>query len=92
MSFVLPLATLRMHDVATVGGKNSSLGELISQLSKAGVRVPGGFATTAEAFREFLKHNQLTEKINAALINLDVDDLAALTERMHVAVDGFYRR
>ena len=80
MSFVLPLATLRMHDVATVGGKNSSLGELISQLSKAGVRVPGGFATTAEAFREFLKHNQLTEKINAALINLDVDDLTALTK------------
>ena len=80
MSFVLPLATLRMHDVATVGGKNSSLGELISQLSKAGVRVPGGFATTAEAFREFLKHNQLTEKINAALINLNVDDLTALTK------------
>ena len=77
---VLPLATLRMHDVATVGGKNASLGELISQLSTAGVRVPGGFATTAEAFREFLKHNQLTEKINAALINLDVDDLAALTK------------
>ena len=77
---VLPLATLRMHDVATVGGKNASLGELISQLSTAGVRVPGGFATTAEGFREFLKHNQLTEKINAALINLDVDDLAALTK------------
>ena len=80
LPLVLPLATLRMHDVATVGGKNSSLGELISQLSTAGVRVPGGFATTAEAFREFLKHNQLTEKINAALINLDVDDLVALTK------------
>src|SRR5258706_1182317 len=80
LPLVLPLATLRMHDVATVGGKNSSLGELISQLSKAGVRVPGGFATTAEAFREFLNHNQLTEKINAALVNLDVDDLAALAK------------
>ena len=77
--FVLPLATLRMHDVATVGGKNSSLGELISQLSQAGVRVPGGFATTSEAFREFLTHNGLTEKINSALATLNVDDLAALS-------------
>src|SRR5260221_6078032 len=80
LPLVLPLAALRMHDVATVGGKNSSLGELISQLSKAGFRVPGGFPTTADAFREFLNHNQLTEKINAALVNLDVDDLAALAK------------
>lgn len=80
MALVLPLSQCRMHDVASVGGKNSSLGELISQLSAAGVRVPGGFATTADAFREFLKHNQLTDKINAALVNLDVDDLAALTK------------
>ena len=77
-SLVLPLSQLRMHDVATVGGKNSSLGELISQLSKAGVRVPGGFATTADAFREFLTHSNLTEKINQALISLNVDDLDAL--------------
>jgi len=69
-----------MDDVATVGGKNSSLGELISQLSAAGVRVPDGFATTAEAFRDFLMHNNLTEKINAALINLNVDDIPALTK------------
>jgi pyruvate,water dikinase len=67
-----------MHDVATVGGKNASLGELISQLSAAGVRVPGGFATTAGAFREFLDHSKLTEKINAALLALDIEDLAAL--------------
>jgi pyruvate, water dikinase len=79
-SLVLPLSTLRKDDVASVGGKNSSLGELISQLSKAGVRVPGGFATTAEAFREFLRHNNLTEKINAALLNLNVEDLAALAK------------
>ena len=78
-SFVLPLAQLRMHDVATVGGKNSSLGELISQLSQAGVRVPGGFATTADAFRQFLSHNDLTEKINGALATLDVEDLQALS-------------
>jgi len=80
LPLVLPLATLRMDDVATVGGKNSSLGELISQLAEAGVRVPGGFATTADAFRDFLKHNQLTEKINAALINLNVDDIPALNK------------
>ena len=77
---VLPLFECRMHDVATVGGKNSSLGELISQLSSAGVNVPGGFATTAEAFREFLVHNKLTDKINAALLALDVDDIAALNK------------
>jgi len=79
-TLVLPLSKLRMDDVAIVGGKNSSLGELISQLSAAGVRVPGGFATTAEAFRDFLMHNNLTEKINVALINLNVDDIPALTK------------
>jgi pyruvate,water dikinase len=78
-SLVLPLSALRKHDVATVGGKNSSLGELISQLSAAGVRVPGGFATTAAAFTEFLAHNNLTAKINEALSTLDVEDLNALT-------------
>lgn len=77
---VLPLSQCRVRDVATVGGKNSSLGELISQLSAAGVRVPGGFATTAEAFRQFLDHNQLTEKINAALVDLDTDDIPALNK------------
>jgi pyruvate, water dikinase len=79
MTLVLPLSQCRMHDVASVGGKNASLGELISQLSAAGVRVPGGFATTADAFRAFLTHNGLTEKINAALAALDVDDLTALS-------------
>ncbi|MFN7220083.1 MAG: PEP/pyruvate-binding domain-containing protein, partial [Burkholderiales bacterium] len=79
MALVLPLSQCRMHDVASVGGKNASLGELISQLSAAGVRVPGGFATTADAFRAFLAHNSLTEKINAALLALNVDDLSALT-------------
>ncbi len=77
---VLPLSQCRMHDVATVGGKNASLGELISQLSAAGVRVPGGFATTADAFRQFLSHNQLTEKINASLLSLDIEDLTALAK------------
>ena len=78
LPLVLPLSALRKHDVATVGGKNSSLGELISQLAQAGVRVPGGFATTAEAFRNFLDHNNLTAKINEAVAKLDVEDLKAL--------------
>ena len=75
---VLPLAQLRMNDVASVGGKNSSLGELISQLSGAGVRVPGGFATTAKAFTDFLAHNGLKARIDETLLKLDVDDLKAL--------------
>ena len=80
LPLVLPLSALRKHDVATVGGKNSSLGELISQLGQAGVRVPGGFATTAEAFRQFLQHNGLTEKINNLVVALDVEDLTALAK------------
>ncbi len=80
LPLVLPLSALRMHDVATVGGKNSSLGELISQLGQAGVRVPGGFATTADAFRDFLDHNGLTGKINDVVASLDVEDLVALAK------------
>lgn len=76
--YVLPLETLRMADVATVGGKNASLGELISQLAAAGVRVPGGFATTAQAFDDFVAHNKLGEAIGAILAKVDVDDVAGL--------------
>ncbi|MEO5695426.1 MAG: phosphoenolpyruvate synthase [Usitatibacter sp.] len=76
--YVLPLETLRVTDVATVGGKNSSLGELISQLSASGVRVPGGFATTAQAFNDFLAHHKLTDRITQALSMLNVDDVRAL--------------
>jgi pyruvate, water dikinase len=76
--YVLPLETLRMADVATVGGKNASLGELISQLAASGVRVPGGFATTAQAFDDFVAHNKLGEAIGALLAKVDVDDVAAL--------------
>lgn len=71
---------LRATDVETVGGKNSSLGELISQLSQAGVRVPGGFATTATAFRTFLSVNHLTDKINQTLAVLNPDDTQALAK------------
>ncbi|SCV00882.1 phosphoenolpyruvate synthase [Cupriavidus necator] len=79
-AYVLPFEQLRMADVEIVGGKNSSLGEMISQLAQAGVRVPGGFATTALAFRDFLAHNNLTERISQRLKTLNVDDVKALAE------------
>ena len=75
---VIWFENLRMTDVEQVGGKNASLGEMISQLAEKGVRVPGGFATTAEAYRAFLSHNGLNERISAALAGLDVDDVAEL--------------
>jgi pyruvate,water dikinase len=71
---------LKMQDVEQVGGKNASLGEMISGLADAGVSVPGGFATTAYAFREFLLHNQLAERIDPLLKSLDVEDVTALAE------------
>ncbi|MDR9440426.1 MAG: phosphoenolpyruvate synthase [Halomonas sp.] len=72
------LDQLGMDDVERVGGKNASLGEMISNLSGAGVTVPGGFATTAHAYREFLSHEGLNERINRRLATLDVDDVAEL--------------
>ena len=77
---VLPFEELRVGDVESVGGKNSSLGEMISQLASAGVRVPTGFATTSIAFRDFLKHNQLDQKISERLAKLNVEDVRALAE------------
>ena len=76
--YVISFEQLRMTDVEQVGGKNASLGEMISQLSAVGVRVPGGFATTAAAFRDFLEESGLTGKINAALDALDADNIEAL--------------
>ncbi|MBC7436509.1 MAG: phosphoenolpyruvate synthase [Bdellovibrionales bacterium] len=76
-ALVVPFENLRMTDVESVGGKNASLGEMISQLPQ-GVRVPTGFATTAHAFREFLKHDGLHERINARLAALDTEDVRAL--------------
>ena len=76
-ALVAPFEHLRMTDVDTVGGKNSSLGEMISQLPQ-GVRVPTGFATTAHAFREFLKHDGLDARIQAKLAALDIEDVNAL--------------
>ncbi|MBI2744065.1 MAG: phosphoenolpyruvate synthase [Burkholderiales bacterium] len=76
-ALVVPFENLRMTDVEAVGGKNASLGEMISQLPQ-GVRVPTGFATTAHAFREFLKHGGLADRINAKLDALDTEDVRAL--------------
>ena len=77
-NYVIWFENLRMTDVESVGGKNASLGEMISQLTEKGVRVPGGFATTADAYRAFLTHNGLSERISAALAKLDVEDVAEL--------------
>ena len=77
---VQPFEQLRNTDVDSVGGKNASLGEMISQLATAGVRVPTGFATTAQAFRDFLHHNNLTERIAARLDGLNVDDVRVLAQ------------
>ena len=79
-AYVLPFEELRVGDVESVGGKNSSLGEMISQLASMGVRVPTGFATTSLAFRDFLQHNQLDRKISERLVELNVDDVRALAE------------
>ncbi len=79
-ALVIPFEKLRMNDVEQVGGKNSSLGEMISQLADSGVRVPGGFATTAHAYRVFLAQSGLDAKINAVLDALDVDDVNALAK------------
>ncbi|MDK4528540.1 phosphoenolpyruvate synthase [Kingella kingae] len=75
---VIWFENLRMTDVESVGGKNASLGEMISQLANKGVRVPGGFATTAVAYRAFLAHEGLADRISAALAALDVDDVTEL--------------
>ena len=75
---VIPFENLRNKDVSLVGGKNASLGEMISQLQANGVRVPTGFATTASAFNEFLEHDSLGEKIEQQLEGLDIEDVSLL--------------
>ena len=82
-ALVVPFEKLRMSDVEIVGGKNASLGEMISQLPTQGphaVRVPTGFATTAHAFRQFLAHGGLAERISARLAALNTEDVVALAE------------
>ncbi len=77
--WVVPFEHLRMSDVESVGGKNASLGEMISQLPQ-GVKVPGGFATTAHAYREFLRYGGLDQKISAELAHWDGEDVRALAQ------------
>ncbi len=76
--YVIPFEQLGMNDLERVGGKNASLGEMIQHLSHAGVRVPGGFATTAEAYRDFLQAGGLDKRIQATLDDIDIDDIEAL--------------
>ncbi|ELK4791865.1 phosphoenolpyruvate synthase [Pseudomonas aeruginosa] len=80
VEYVVSLDKLGVHDVEHVGGKNASLGEMISNLAGAGVSVPGGFATTAQAYRDFLEQSGLNDRIHAALGALDVDDVNALAK------------
>ena len=76
--YVVPFEAVGMRDVERVGGKNASIGEMIGKLARLGVRVPGGFATTAQAYREFLARDGLAGRIQAALAGLDVDDVGRL--------------
>ncbi len=78
MQYIRSFSEIRNTDISSVGGKNASLGEMFSQLSAAGVRVPDGFATTAEGFRYFLEHNQLDQRIEAELAQLNTADVTAL--------------
>ena len=79
-NLVIPFQKLGKHDVEIVGGKNASLGEMISNLANAGVSVPGGFATTAQAYRDFLEQSGLNKRIHDVLDQLNVDDVLALAE------------
>ncbi len=76
--YIIPFEKLKNKDVELVGGKNASIGEMISGLASLGVSVPGGFATTAHAYRDFLAQGALNERIRAALVSLDVDDVERL--------------
>lgn len=78
--YVIPLRDLGICDVEIVGGKNASLGEMIANLANLGVSVPGGFATTATAYRDMMRHDKLDERIRQRLEDLDVDDIQALTQ------------
>ena len=77
-AYIIPFERLGIRDIETVGGKNASIGEMISNLVRLGVRVPGGFATTAQAYRDFLEQGGLAERIRAELDGLDVDDVERL--------------
>jgi pyruvate,water dikinase len=88
MRYIRTFSELGMNDVPLVGGKNASLGEMFRHLSAEGVRVPDGFATTSAAYRHFLEHNRLTERIQARLKGVDSDDLVQL-ERAGTEIRGW---
>ena len=76
--YTIPFDRVGLADLDKVGGKNASIGEMIGSLARLGVRVPGGFATTSQAYRDFLTQGGLADRIAAALEGLDVDDVKAL--------------
>jgi pyruvate,water dikinase len=78
MAYVLPFSEIGINDVAQVGGKNASLGEMISGLSEAGIKVPGGYATTSDAYRHFIEHNGLYDSISELLDRMDINDVHSL--------------
>lgn len=78
MRYIKRFSELRIGDIPLVGGKNASLGEMYNSLSAHGVKVPNGFATTTDAYRHYLDHNDLRDRIAAALDALNVDDVVAL--------------
>ncbi len=78
IEYVIPFERLRIADVERVGGKNASIGEMIGRLARLGIKVPGGFATTSAAYREFLRQGGLEDRIREVLARLDVDDVGAL--------------
>jgi pyruvate, water dikinase len=78
--YTIPFQKIRNTDIASVGGKNASLGEMLHELSPMGIKIPDGFATTAESFRDFLEENQLTTKLGSKLKELDTDKLSNLAE------------
>jgi len=77
---IINFESLKISDVPQVGGKNASLGEMISSLSSVGVKVPAGYATTADAYQRFLKQNGLGDKIHDLLDKLDIENVTALAE------------
>ena len=87
MHFVVPFRELRLRDVPRVGGKNASLGEMIAQLSPLGVRVPDGFAVTAEAYREHLRAHSLEPKIRETMRGVRKDDVDDLVRRSALVRD-----
>src|SRR3990170_8616221 len=85
MEFIKRFSDISLADISEVGGKNSSLGEMFTQLSPKGIKIPDGFATTAFAFKHFLEYNQLTETVQQLMEKLDKEQFSNLKETGHKA-------